>query len=260
MLFSVLTSIYKKNTIIELDRCFDSIRRQCTKPNEIILVVDGPIEEDIFTKIEHWKQILPIKCFALPKNQGLAAALNYGLDLCACDWVFRIDIDDVCADDRFKIQTEFILNQPSLHIVGGNIECFTVYPQFFPGRKVPLTNKAIRRFSKYRNPLNHPTVAFKKDAILEIGGYPAARLGQDYLLWVEALRHGLDIQNCTETLVYMQVDNNTYARRGLSNFLFDCKPYFQMKRYGITNSIELFIGVVARMGYCALCSLRSMVK
>ena len=44
---------------------------------------------------------------------------------------------------------------------------------------------------KYRNPVNHPTVFFNRNRIIGIGGYPNARLGQDYLLWINAIINGL---------------------------------------------------------------------
>ena len=257
---SLLISIYRKNTNDELNRCFDSIKDQILIPNEIILVIDGPVEESVFFDINKWCEVLPIKFFRLEANKGLAYALNYGLKLCTNDWVFRMDIDDVCAKDRFLNQINIINSNTEIDILGGNILCFESFPNFFSGRTVPSTFNKIRRFMKFRNPVNHPSVFFNRNRILDIGGYPNARLGQDYLLWINAVINGLKIENTKDVLVYMQVDKNSYSRRGLRSLKYDTYPYFLMYTNKITNIFELFIGLSIRFTYCTYSSIRSIIN
>ena len=257
---SLLISIYKKNTTEELNRCFESIKIQKHIPNEIILVIDGPLEESVFFDIKKWSEALPIKTFKLNKNMGLAYALNYGMKLCINDWVFRMDIDDVCAKDRFQKQIDFINSNPKIDILGGNILCFETYPNFFKGRSVPNSFDKIRKFMKFRNPLNHPSVFFNRKRILDIGGYPDARLGQDYLLWINATVNGLKIHNTKDILVYMQVDKNSYSRRGLRNLKYDTYPYILMFKCKISNIFELIIGLLIRFIYCTYSSVRSIIN
>ena len=59
---------------------------------------------------------------------GLAHELNYGMKLCTNDWVFRMDIDDVCANERFSKQINIINLNPDIDILGGNIMCFKSFP------------------------------------------------------------------------------------------------------------------------------------
>ena len=254
---SLLLSIYKKNTNKELNRCFDSIKNQKYIPEEIILVIDGLIDKPVFLGIKKWSEVLPIKTFKLNTNMGLAYALNYGMKLCTNDWVFRMDIDDVCANDRFLKQINIINSNSNIDILGGNILCFETFPNFFTGRTVPNMYKKILRFMKYRNPINHPTVFFNKNKILEIGGYPNVRLGQDYLLWIHAVINGLTIKNTKDILVYMKVDKNTHSRRGMKNIKYDIYPYFLMYKNNITNIFEFLIGLSIRFIYCAFSSIRS---
>jgi glycosyltransferase involved in cell wall biosynthesis len=189
---------------------------------------------------------------------GLACALNYGMKLCTNDWVFRIDIDDVCTKDRFQKQINFINSNPEIDILGGNILCFESFPNLFSGRKVPISNNEIKRFIKFRNPVNHPTVFFNKNKILNIEGYPSARLGQDYLLWIKAIKNGLRIENMEDVLVFMQVDKSSYLRRGLANLRYDLRPYRVMYEYGITNRIEFISGVLLRFMFCVYATARAI--
>ena len=257
---SLLTSVYKKNSSEELNRCFNSIKNQAHIPDEIILVIDGPVEESVFFDIKNWCKVLPMKTYSLNKNMGLAYVLNYGMKLCTNDWVFRMDVDDVCAKDRFLKQINIIKSNPEIDILGGNILCFETYPDFFKGRSVPNSFDKIRKFMKFRNPLNHPSVFFNKKKILDIGGYPDARLGQDYLLWINAIFKGLKIANTKEVLVYMQVDKNSHSRRGLRNLKYDTYPYFLMYKNNITNIFELLIGLSIRFIYCTFSSFRSKIN
>ena len=257
---SLLLSIYEKNTVEELNCCFESIKNQSNIPNEVILIIDGPIKELVFIDIEKWSKILPMKIFRLNENMGLAYALNYGMQLCSNDWVFRMDIDDICAKDRFSKQINIISLNPDIDILGGNIQCFESFPNFFSGRNVPTSSKAIRRFMKYRNPLNHPSVFFNRNKIIDIGGYPNARLGQDYLLWINAIANGLKIQNTKEVLVYMKVDKSSYSRRGLKSLKYDSYPYLLMYKNKISNIFELLIGLSIRLAYCIYSSIRSITN
>ena len=257
---SLLLSVYKNNTIDEVNRCFKSIETQSDYPNEIVLIIDGPIDNTLREYIETWIKYLPLKVFKLDKNMGLAYALNYGMKLCKYDWVFRIDIDDVCAKDRFAIQKKVVSSNNDLDILGGNIQCFKKFPQTTSARRVPSSFKSIRKYMKYRNPINHSSVFFNKKKILSIGGYPNARLGQDYLLWINAVNSGLKIQNIDETLVYMKVDNNSRSRRGLKNLKYDSYPYIVMYKKRMINIFELFIGLSMRMSYCIYSSIRSIIN
>ena len=254
---SLLLSVYIKNTTEEINLCFESIHKQKRLPEEIILIIDGPIENSVSTEIKKWCNFLPLKVFKLNENMGLANALNYGMKMCKNDWVFRMDIDDVCAEDRFSKQIEIINSKADVDILGGNILCFETFPVFFSGRTVPTSFEEIQRFIKFRNPLNHSSVFFNRQKILDIGGYPNARLGQDYLLWINAIKNGLKILNTNDVLVFMKVDKNIYSRRGLRNIKYDSYPYISMYKNKITNFFELLIGLFLRLTYCTYCSIRS---
>lgn len=53
-LFSVLVSIYVKNTELEIRRCFDSLQTQICRPSEVIIVIDGPVVVNILSIISEY--------------------------------------------------------------------------------------------------------------------------------------------------------------------------------------------------------------
>ena len=77
MYFSVLMNVYKNDDPNHLKLAYESIsEKQIVKPNEIILVVDGPIGNDLKETIKSFNDNY-LKVFYLEKNVGLGKALNY---------------------------------------------------------------------------------------------------------------------------------------------------------------------------------------
>lgn len=99
MNFSVLLSLYHKEKPEYLEKCFESIwDKQILKPSEIVLVLDGPIGEELISYVQKWQAKINnvLKIVPLSQNVGLGKALNEGLKQCSYDWVFRMDTDDIC--------------------------------------------------------------------------------------------------------------------------------------------------------------------
>ena len=55
MNFSVLTSLYKSNTPVEVRDCFRSISLQTILPTEVVVIIDGPISQDLINEINFWE-------------------------------------------------------------------------------------------------------------------------------------------------------------------------------------------------------------
>ena len=84
--FSVLLSLYIKESPKYLDECFDSIWiNQKLKPDEIILVIDGPITKELQKIVNKWEILISDKLVIvnLCENIGLGKALNKGLEHCS---------------------------------------------------------------------------------------------------------------------------------------------------------------------------------
>ncbi|MEG0408985.1 MAG: glycosyltransferase, partial [Bacilli bacterium] len=194
MNFSVLLSLYYKENALALEQCFQSIwNDQKIHPNEIVLVLDGPIGNELNQRVTYWKQIIgdPFKIIPLEKNVGLGKALNEGLKHCSNEWIFRMDTDDICTPDRFEKQVEFINNNPEVVVFGGQVLEFENKPNDSQVLKeVPTTFEDIKLFAQKRCPFNHMTVAYKKSVISELGGYQHHLFMEDYNLWLRVIGAG----------------------------------------------------------------------
>lgn len=217
MNFSVLISIYHKELPEYFNICMQSIwKDQSIPPNEIVLVLDGPIGEELSQCVTKWQQIIgkPLKVIPLSQNVGLGKALNKGLEHCSNEWVFRMDTDDICKPDRFEKQIQFIQFNPNVVVVGGQILEFNENPSDADTLKyVPTEHTDIVKFAQKRSPFNHMTVAYKKSVIDAVGGYQHHLFMEDYNLWLRVIGAGYRVGNHSDILLYARVGNGMHARR-----------------------------------------------
>lgn len=217
MKFSVLMSVYFKDNPGSFDQCLKSIWDfQTVKPSEIVLVKDGPLPPSLELVIENWLQRLGgvINIVELIVNNGLGSALNIGLSHCSNEWVFRMDADDFSLPNRFETQIEYINNNSDIVVLGGQILEFCENLERVSSRKeVPLMLEDIKRYSQYRCPFNHMTVAFKREAVSSLGGYHHHLFMEDYNLWLRVLARGYNVANLPDILVHVRAGSAMFQRR-----------------------------------------------
>ena len=215
--FSVLLSLYHKENFLALDQCFQSIwKDQTIQPDEIILVLDGPIGEELSQKKQKWQRTIgkSLRVIPLSQNVGLGKALNKGLEHCSNEWVFRMDTDDISKPDRFKKQIQFIKKNPEVVLFSGQILEFNENPSDADILKsVPTEHTDIIKFAQKRSPFNHMTVAYKKSVIEAVGGYQHHLFMEDYNLWLRVIGAGYRVGNHPDILLYARVGNGMHARR-----------------------------------------------
>lgn len=216
MLFSVLLSLYHKESASFLRQSLESVFTQTLLPYEVILVEDGDLTNELYAVVQEFEYRHPeLKVISLPTNQGLGKALNEGLKHCSYDLVARMDTDDIAKPDRFEKQLAIFREHPELDAVGAWIDEFEGdESNVLSVRKVPEFYKDILRFAKGRCPVNHPVVMFRKSAVLKAGGYKHFPLFEDYYLWVRMLMDGARFYNIQESLLYFRFSPDMFKRRG----------------------------------------------
>ena len=236
-------SVYKKEKAEYLKLALDSVINQTLTPDEIVLVQDGKLTEELYAVIEEYKQKFPaiFKTHALKQNQGLGKALNYGLEKCSNALIARMDTDDIAEPNRFEVQVQEFIKDKALALCGGQIAEFADNPNEITGyRNVPLTHNEILIFVKKRNPFNHVTVIFKKQAVQNVDGYQHMPYFEDYWLWARMLKAGYKAKNIDQVLVKVRAGQDMIARRGGLNYA-RCIIRFEKALYniGIINLAEM---------------------
>lgn len=247
--FSVLLSVYKNENPIFLNDSLESIFNQTILPTEVILIRDGKLNSSLENVIVKFKNIYPniFKIFGYEINMGLGYALNFGVNYCSYEIIFRMDTDDIAKSNRFQRQLKMLNENKELAIVGSFIEEFDFLPgDFNRTRKVPLSSKDINKFKLSKNPFNHMTVAFRKSLINEVGGFKDMPGYEDYYLWIRLLEK-YDGININESLVFARVGNNMINRRQGYN-LFKRELNFQktLLNDGFQNRLMFIKNLIIR--------------
>ncbi len=264
MKFSVLMSVYKNDHPEYLRQSLDSILYQTMKPNEIVLVIDGFIPKDIKQIIDMYIKNEPtLKIVKLEENQGLGIALREGLKQCSYPLVARMDADDICVLNRFEKQLQAFEADETLSVVGGYIQEFIDAVENKVGiREVPLEHKEICKYMKFRCPLNHMTVMFKKEDVEKCGSYMKWQSNEDYYLWLRMYLHHCKFKNLDEVLVYARVGREMYQRRGgIAYFKITASTQKYMLQNHITTVPQYLYNMLVRFIVQVVCpnSLRGFI-
>ena len=263
MKFSVLVSIYHKEKAKYFNRAMHSIwEEQTTKPDEIILVEDGVLTDELYEAIDMWKKKLEdsLTIISIKENKGLGVALNIGLDNCSYEIVARMDTDDIADSSRFEKQVAFLRENPNIDMVGSWVSEFeTDEKSIISYRKSPESHNEIINFAKKRNPLNHPSVMYKKSIVAKAGGYKKMILFEDYYLWVRMILIGAKFYNIQAPLVNMRAGYGQLERRsGLKYAMSEITFQKELLNIGFINIYEFLRNISIR--FIARVVPKSMVK
>lgn len=241
MPFSVLMSLYAKEHPQYLRDALKSIFCQTLQADEIVLVVDGPIGKDLQNVVDEFSHShQALKVIPLPTNSGLGNALNKGLRCCTHELVARMDTDDICFPDRFEKQIGFMNNNPDIDIISSWLNEFENTPSNSVSiKKVPATHREISEYLKSRNPLNHPSVVFRKSAVETAGGYMHFPLFEDYYLWIRMYKSGAKFANIQEPLLHFRTSPEMFSRRGGYKYACDAVKFqWMLHRLGIISVLS----------------------
>ncbi|MBS0958853.1 glycosyltransferase [Leuconostoc pseudomesenteroides] len=219
--FTVLMSTYINDDVNDLDIAIKSVIQNTVVPDEIVIMVDGPVHDqtkvllDMFTN--HYPDIL--KVIYQETNQGLGITAANGVIYSKNEIIARMDADDISNLERFEQQLEFMHQNNSIVALGGQVYEFDEKLEFKARRTLPLNNDDIVQFSKLRSPLNHPTVMFRKSSVMKAGNYQNTFLMEDYDLWMRMIEKNMIFHNIEQDLVYMRAPKDMYRRRGGFKYL-----------------------------------------
>ena len=242
-------SVYHGDNAVYFKDSLDSIFSQTRIPDEVVLVVDGPVGDDINTVINNFETSYEIfHVIRLERNSGHAIARQTALDAARYPYVAIMDSDDLAVSDRFERQMSFIESHSNIDVLGGQIDEFIDDAKNVVGtRIVPLVDKEIKSYLKSRCPMNLVTVMLKKDSVQKVGGYIDWYCEEDYYLWVRMTEHGMTFANLPNNLVNVRVGKEMYQRRGgIRYFRSEARLQYYMLKHGIIYLPQFLYNVFIR--------------
>ena len=212
--YSVLMSVYKNDNPKYFEESIDSILNQTIKTNDFVIVKDGKLTKELDDIIEKYSKNKIFNIISLKENVGLGKALNIGLKECKNQLVARMDADDYCFKDRIEKQLIFLEKNPHIDIVGTQaLEFIDDINNPVQYNNFPTLHEDIIKYAHSRNPYSHPSVIFKKNKVIESGGYQDAYLCEDYDLWIRMIQNGCKCANLDEYLVGVRINEDFFKRR-----------------------------------------------
>ena len=229
MKISVLQSVYRKDNPVFLNDSLKSLKDQTLPADQIVLVKDGALTQELEDVISVWKDKIPLKIVGYENNQGLAHALNFGLQFVETELVARMDSDDIAFPERFEKQVKEFETDKNLSVLGTGIEEFynksdgTVFTNV---RLYPeSTNKKSKKLFK-GTPLAHPTVMLKTEILKNFCYNEKTKCNEDIELWFRLLKAGIEFKTLQESLLNFRITNSTFKRRSFSKSVNEFKIYF----------------------------------
>ena len=252
--FSLLLPVYRGDDPSHLERAFRStVHDQLRPPAEVVVVQDGQITRGLASALERLESgsPVPVRRLRLMHNVGLAQALQCGLSACRHEVIARMDADDVSLPHRFAVQLPVI--EAGVDLVGSALVEFSDTGEQTDGgtlRVPPLLPGEIAEAARLRSPFNHPTVVYRRSAVLEAGGYRELPLLEDYWLFTRMISAGASVANIADPLVQYRVDAGAYHRRGGMRLLrSELALQRRLRAEGFTSPGQMARNLLVRGGY-----------
>lgn len=254
--FSVLMAVYEKDDPDNFRRALCSVSSdQTLRPDQIVIVRDGPVGPGLTAVLDEVRNGMavdhvPAAVVELPTNRGLALALEAGLKTCAHDVIARADADDISLPQRFAMMLP-VFEERRLDLLGAAITEFAHdETQVGITRTLPTEPDVIARTARFRDPFNHPTVIYRRRAVVAAGGYQHLNKMEDYWLFVRMIQNGARVANLAEPLVLYRVGAGAYQRRGGTAMLrSELALQWLMLRAGFTSPLDTVRNLATRGVY-----------
>jgi glycosyltransferase involved in cell wall biosynthesis len=169
------------------------------KDSELVVLDDGSSDDtaDVLDAIHDRR----LRVLRGGSSGSVGGALNRLLDATDSELVGRMDADDYTLPWRFRLQTQAIRR-------GADLVFSSVIP-FTPAARrvnIPIPLQIDARAFPFHlllsNPVSHPTLLARREALTAAGGYRGVP-SEDYDLWVRAATHGSRLTRMgTPTLMY----------------------------------------------------------
>lgn len=216
---SILMATYAREVASNLYASLESLRIQTRPADQIVLVIDGAIDEAQEKVIATFATLdapWEFTVLRLQQNGGLARALNAGLGVCTRSVIMRMDSDDICLPDRIQVEVEFLETHPEIGLVASWAEEFYhENPSSTRLRVAPTVHDAVVQALRWRNIIVHPSVAIRAHFLRSAEGYNSKfGLLEDYDLWIRLVLAGVRFHVIPKVLIKSRTGMGLNERRG----------------------------------------------
>lgn len=221
---SVLMAVYAKDDprLFRMS-LWSNVLEQSELPDQLVVVVDGPVGQDINEVLEEARVAFSARLGAdfmtvlrLPVNQGVAAAMNRAIPHCRGDLIARADADDMSYPDRFRLQKAALAEYPDTDVITAWQHDFSIdEKRIVSVNQCPELPDEIRAMLQLRNPVCQPSMMIRAGTFRRYGTYDeTVPLLEDYELHLRWTSAGVRYRCLQIPLIRVSVSAALYQRRG----------------------------------------------
>jgi mannosyltransferase OCH1-like enzyme len=209
---SILISSYNTKAHY-IKECLESIKHQTgVFQMEIVWINDGstPFHTSILKKyLDEFVKTTRYTSLVYEENHtnmGIGFSLNKGINLCSNEIIVKMDSDDIMFPQRIFTQLEFFIQNPQAQICGCQVAGFQ--ENNIKNVSFLTKHKTITKEEYLANPShwisNHPSLCYKKSAVLLAGNYDATRrrMVEDFEFTLRMLKTTGCLYNLQDCLLY----------------------------------------------------------
>jgi glycosyltransferase involved in cell wall biosynthesis/precorrin-6B methylase 2 len=233
---SVVMPVYNAEKYVKM--AIESVLNQTYKNFEFIIINDQSTDSTL--KIINSFKDFRIKVINTNKNIGVAKALNIGLNFIKGKYIARMDADDICVINRFKILKKYLDSHLKVGVVGSWVSKINDIGNVIKEEQ-PITKfLEIQKQIIYHNPIVHSTVMFRSSLIVKYGTYDERLNGaEDWDLWLRYAKF-TEIVNLPQILLKYRnnqdsISNKRIKKIEVANILLLAKAFTKYK-YPIRHS------------------------
>lgn len=196
-LVSVVVATYKREA--ELKNALESLAKQ-TYPNMEIVLVDDNGNDEWNSKVSETVEVfrnrypkIKLECIVNNSNQGSSKTRNIGIHSANGDYITFLDDDDIYLPDKIRKQVEFMeTNQCDYSITD-----LILYNE--DDKKInrrirsyikETTVESLRLYHLKYHMTGTDTIMFKKEYLIQIGGFAPIDVGDEFYLMQRAIAEG----------------------------------------------------------------------
>lgn len=209
MTVSILMSVY--NAAPTLPAAMDSVLGQSFGDFEFIICDDASCDESWEILTAYAQKDSRIRLLKNERNLGLGASLNRCLAQARGEYIARQDADDISRPERLE-KTLAYLQRHDLPYAACGVE---VFDDSGVWNRRMFPEHITRHIIAQKNPFFHPTMVFKREALLLVEGYRPVyytRRTEDYDLVMRLAGRGLIGRNLQEYLYLVYEPMDAYKR------------------------------------------------
>lgn len=233
---SVIIPTYKRSEYLE--RAIDSVLNQTYSNIEIIVVDDNnpssTYRTNTINKMQKYKCNEKVKYIQNTENLGGALARNVGITKATGDLITFLDDDDIYLPRKIETQLKYMVEN-NYDLTFTDVRIHNTKDTLIDYRQHKyiknFANKELLKYHIMYHLTPTATYMFKRQSIVDLGGFDDVQMGQEFMLMLKAINNGFKIGYIPIADVIQYVHDGERISVGQNKLDNEIKMYNYKKKY-----------------------------